>query len=104
MEHDPVGALEARADAPERHCGVEQHEVGVDARRQLVDLADEAARGQHHLACHPFDADRLHRVERRRTVERGGQNGRVFWRQPAPQLPQVGLDAADLRWEVVGDQ
>ena len=33
-----------------------------------------------------------------------GEHGHVVGRQPAPQLPQVRLDAADLRGEVVGDQ
>ena len=44
VDHDAIWPLQARADAPERQGGIEQHEVGVDARRQLVHLAGQPPR------------------------------------------------------------
>ena len=60
-------------------------------------------RGQQH-AVGALDRERLRRVERRGVVVRGREHVRPPLGQPTPQLPQVVLDAAHLRREVVGDE
>ena len=106
---DAVGDVEVRPEQAERERGVEQDEV------DLV-LLDRGAHGgqrvgrreEEDLAGHALNADAPLGL---RGVEGGGpvvggrgedhEGGRV---EPAPQVPEVVLDAADLGREVVGDE
>ena len=60
--------------------------------------------GQQHALAVALDAERLLGVPRRGVGVRRGEHGDVVGRQPPPQLPEVRLDPADLRREVVRDE
>ena len=61
-------------------------------------------RGQQHLLGGPGDGERLGRVEHLGVGPGRGHHPGVLRGQPPPHLPEVGLDAAGLGREVVGDQ
>jgi hypothetical protein len=104
VQHEVVRQLQRRPDETERDGGVEDHEVGAEVLRQVVDLLDHPRmREQYRLAC-AFDAVGLAGVEFGRARVRAGEHGERLGRQPTPPFPEQRLDAADLGWEVVGDQ
>ncbi len=64
----------------------------------------EQRRWQEHRLPGAVDGEGLLGVETSRIRMRTGYYGHVVGRQAPPQLPEVGLDAADLGGEVVGDE
>ena len=59
---------------------------------------------QEHWLTHTIDSKRLLRIERRGVFVGGGEHRERIGRKAPPPLPQQRLNAADLGWEVVGDQ
>jgi hypothetical protein len=83
---------------------VEQDQLGADVVGQGVDAPAEAGPGQEELLGRPVDPVGLLGVPLGGTGPRGGEDGDVLGREPAPQLPEVRLDPAELGREVVGDE
>ena len=104
VQHEVVGKFERWPDESERDGGVEHDEVGAEVAGEFVDLAHhERVREQDRFAG-PLDPVRLVGVERRRVGVRAGEHGEPIGGKTTPPLPEQRLDAADLRWEVVGDE
>ncbi len=99
-----VRQAQGRTDQPQRHGGVEDHRLRPDLRRQPPDPASQHRVREQDGLPGPLDAKGLIPVEEVVVHVRGGEHGDVVRRQPTPQLPEVGLDPADLRGKVVGDE
>ncbi len=103
VEHDAVRHAEPRPQHAHGQRRVEQDQRGAGFVRHPPDLTGEGRRRQQHLGV-AVDGEGLGGVERRGPGMGGGEHRHPVGRQASPQLPQVGLDAAHLRREVVGDQ
>jgi hypothetical protein len=97
-------AAEARPEVPERQPWVEEDHVGAHFARERVDPLRERSRRQELRLTRADDAKGLPRVPAAIARVARGEHRRVVRRQPAPQLVEVRLDPADLRWEVVRDE
>ena len=104
VNHDGVGHGEPAAHVSKREGGVENRERGAGAGNDGVDARRNGAHREQHLLVSALDAERLGGVEGGVARVGGREDRKAIGRQPAPQLPQVGLDAAQLGREVVGDE
>ena len=104
MKDDGIRQAEAGPDQPERQRRVEHDERGAGVGGFLADPPDERRRREQHGVRCAVHGEGLGSVPSAAGLLPGGQNGDVARRQSTPQLPQVGLDPADLGREVVGDE
>ena len=104
VQDHAVGTSQVGAQEADREGRVQDHELGADLVGQRVDAAgEEGLREQHRVpaAHHP---EGLVGVELGGPVVGRGEDGERLCGQPPPQLPEVGLDPAELGREVVGDE
>ena len=99
-----VRVVESGPEEAERQGRVEDDELGADLVGERVDLATQDGVRQQHRLLAAHDPEGLLGIPGGGAVVRRGEDGDLVGGQPAPQLPQVGLDAAELRREVVGDE
>ena len=104
VEHDAVAVSQAQADEPYRQRGIEHDDLRTDFVRQRVDVSSDPPCRPQDLVLHPLHAEGLFAIPLARAAVRRGEHRRSLRRQSAPQLPQVRLNAAELRREVVGDE
>ena len=99
-----VGTVHAGRGVPDREGGIPYHQLGIVSGRQPSDPTGHAPRGQQHRLPGATQREGLVGVEGDRPGVRRGVDGDVVRGEASPELPQVGLDAPDLRRKVVGHQ
>ena len=104
MKNDAVGPIEVGADQAGGHGRIDDDDLGVVGLGELVDSTNEHRLWQQPWFAAADHGEVLGGIPGLGSVVRGGVHDDVVGGQTPPQLPEVVLDAADLRREVVGDE
>ena len=104
MQNDAVGPIEVGADQAGGNGRIDDDNLGVVGLGKLIDSSNEHRLWQQPGFAAPDHGEVLRSIPGLGPVVRGGVHDDVVGGQAPPQLPEVVLDAADLRREVVGDE
>ena len=104
MEDDGVGHIDPWSGQADGNRRVPDHQFGILFPGEAADASGQPWMGKQPGFTGAGDRESLLGVECCRTFVGRGVDRHVLGGEPPPQLPEVGLDAPHLGWEVVRDQ